>query len=237
MNEENLIVTGGSGILGTELKKILQKANFPSHEDFDITKINVMEKYLNSKDIKCIIHCAAITNLQEIRKDSKNALETNIIGTGNIVKICMDKNIKLIYISTDYVFKGDKGNYKEDDELLPINKYAWSKLGGECAVKLYDNSLIIRTSFGKDPFPYENAFNDQLTIREHVRETAKKIKLLINKEIKGIIHIGGSKKTVYDYAKEISPEKKIGKISIFDIELKIPKDTSLNLEKYNSLVL
>ena len=236
MIEEDLIITGGSGILGTELKKILPKANYPSHKEFDITKTETMEDYLKGKEIKCIIHCAAITNLQEIKKDSKNALETNIIGTGNIVKICMNKNIKLIYISTDYVFKGDKGNYKEEDELLPINKYAWSKLGGECAVKLYDNSLIIRTSFGKDPFPYENAFKDQWTIREHVKETAKKIKLLINKEITGIIHIGGTKKTVYDYAKEISPKKEIGKISITDIELKI-KDTSLNLEKYNSLIL
>jgi hypothetical protein len=66
----------------------------------------------------------------------------------------------LVYISTDYVFAGEKGMYKEQDELLPQNKYAWSKLGGECAVQMLDNYVIIRLSFGPDIFPYKAAFNN-----------------------------------------------------------------------------
>ena len=54
------------------------------------------------------------------------------------------KNIKLIYFSTNYVYPGSKGNYKETDSLLPVNNYAWSKLGGEASVQLYKNSLILR---------------------------------------------------------------------------------------------
>ena len=72
-----------------------------------------------------------------------NSIDLNIIGTANITKVCSDLGIKLIYFSTSYVYPGAKGNYKESDALLPINNYAWSKLGGESAVRMYKNSLIL----------------------------------------------------------------------------------------------
>ena len=58
------------------------------------------------------------------------SISTNIIGTSNVVLACMESNVKLVYISTDYVYPGTDGNYKEEDPLLPVNLYAWSKLGG-----------------------------------------------------------------------------------------------------------
>ena len=61
------------------------------------------------------------------------------------------KNIKLIYFSTNYVYPGKRGNYKEEDPLLPVNNYAWSKLGGEAAVQMYSNSLILRVSMTEKP--------------------------------------------------------------------------------------
>ena len=82
---------------------------------------------------------------------------------------------RLVQISTDYVFNGEKGNYREDDPVFPVNKYAWSKLGGECAVLIYDNSLVVRTSFGPSQFPFEKAFADQWTSRESVGAIAGKI--------------------------------------------------------------
>src|SRR5690606_22152297 len=94
-------------------------------------------------------------------KDPLNGIETNIIGTANVVKLCMKHSLRLIYISTDYVFSGDKGDYKENEPVHPVNKYAWSKLGGECAVRMYDKALIVRTSFGANVFPYDKAFVDQ----------------------------------------------------------------------------
>ena len=72
--------------------------------------------------------------------------------------ICFQRNIRLIYISTDYVFSGEKGNYNEQDELMPQNKYAWSKLGGECAVQMYKNSLIVRLCMTEKPFVHSKAY-------------------------------------------------------------------------------
>ena len=67
-------------------------------------------------------------------KDICKSIKLNIIGTANVVNVCNEFNIKLIYFSTGYVYEGKKGNYSEKDPVLPINNYAWSKLGGECAV-------------------------------------------------------------------------------------------------------
>ena len=70
-------------------------------------------------------------------EDINKSINLNIIGTANITKACKDYNVKLIYFSTNYVYPGITGNYKEKDALHPINNYAWSKLGGECAVAMY----------------------------------------------------------------------------------------------------
>ena len=148
----------------------------------------------------------------------------------------MRYRIRLIYISTDYVFKGDKGNYKETDPVYPVNKYAWSKLGGECAVRLYDNVLIVRTSFGPDIFPYEKAFTDQWTSREVVSVVAKKISSLIDSLAKGTIHIGSKRRTVFEYAQSHNQNKKIDKLSIHDVSFRVPEDTSLDCEKFDSLL-
>ena len=75
-------------------------------------------------------------------KNIIKSMNSNIIGTANVVKCCKKNNIKLIYFSTNYVYPGIKGNYSETDNLKPINNYAWSKLGGEASVHLYKNSLI-----------------------------------------------------------------------------------------------
>ena len=120
-----------------------------------------------------VVHAAAFTSPPKVDKDPARALDVNIIGTANLVRLCMARGLRLIYISTDYVFRGDRGNYREDDSLYPVNKYAWSKLGGECAVRMYDNSLIVRTSFGPNVFPYEKAFADQWTSRESVERVRR----------------------------------------------------------------
>ena len=88
-----------------------------------------------------------------------------------------------------------RGGYREEDELHPVNKYAWSKLGGECAVRLYDRSLIVRTSFGPDVFPYERAFVDQWTSRESVSVVARKLVELVDSERTGVVHVGGPRRT------------------------------------------
>jgi dTDP-4-dehydrorhamnose reductase len=233
--ESKVIFTGGSGLLGSEFRKILPQLDYPSSKEFNVTDYAQMKKYAESKGCELIIHAGAFTSPPLIDKDPLKALEVNIIGTSNVVRLCAEFGARLIYISTDYVFKGDKGNYREDDPVYPVNKYAWSKLGGECAVRMYDRALIIRTTFGPNVFPYEKAFVDQWTSRESVAIIAKRISKLIDKDITGVIHVGGRRKTVFEYAKGLDETKDIKELSVNDVSFRVPKDTSLNCDSYNEM--
>jgi len=236
INESQVIFTGGSGLLGSEFKKLRPHIQYPSSKEFNITNYDQMKEYVSSNGSELLIHAAAFTSPPLVDKNPLKAVEVNIIGTSNVVKLCIEFDAKLIYISTDYVFRGDKGNYKENDPVYPVNKYAWSKLGGECAVRMYDKSLIVRTTFGPNVFPYEKAFFDQWTSRENVSIIAKKISKLIDKDITGVIHIGGKRKTVFEYAKGLDQARDIGKISINDMAFNVPVDTSLNCDRYKEVI-
>ena len=234
--EHNMLFTGANGLLGSKLKELLPNSLFTDLEDFDVTDYSQMKDYIEAHTIELLFHAAAFTSPPLIDKDPLTAIETNIIGTSNVVKLCMEYNIRLIYISTDYVFKGDVGNYREEDPVYPVNKYAWSKLGGECAVRLYDNALIIRTSFGPDVFQFEKAFTDQWTSRESVSRVAEKFVKLIKKDITGTVHVGGERRTVYQYACDLDKEREIGILSINDVNFVVPVDTSLDCSKYAKVI-
>ncbi len=208
IDQKKILFIGGSGLLGSEFKKYLPDMHYPPKTEFDITNYNQMDRYLVNGNWSMIVHAAAFTSPPKIDRDPRLAIDVNIIGTSNVVKLCMKYTMKLIYICTDYVFKGDKGHYKEDDPVFPVNKYAWSKLGGECAVRLYDNSIIIRTTFGPNVFPYEKAFVDQWTSRESVSTTARMIAELLDKDFTGTVHVGGKRKSVFEYAKSLDPKKR-----------------------------
>jgi dTDP-4-dehydrorhamnose reductase len=231
-DKANIIFTGGSGLLGTELKKIRPDFDFPSSNLFDVTNYDQMRSYLESNPCHTCVHAAAFTSPPKIDENPLRAAEVNILGSANMVKLCITFDCRLLYISTDYVFPGDQGNYMELDPVNPVNKYAWSKLGGECAVRLYDKSLIVRTSFGPDVFPYDKAFIDQWTSREPVSIIAGKISSLVDSEMTGIVHVGGRKQTVFEYAKSLNQEKEIGGLSIQDVGFLVPQDTSLNCDRY-----
>ena len=161
------------------------------------------------------------------------SISINIIGTSNVVKACEERNIKLIYFSTNYVYPGEKGNYKESDPIFPINNYAISKLGGECAVRLYKNSLILRISMTEKPFVHEFAFNDvEMNFMYH-DEFAKILLKLINE--KGIINVGGKTQTVYNFVKQ--KQKNIKPISGRKmINKKFPLKQSINLSKFQKIL-
>ena len=133
------------------------------NEYFRKKKISTLEvkKYLKNKKPKYLLHLAGLSRPMKIHDtDIGQSIDKNIIGTANITKICSKYNIKLIYMSTCYVYPGIKGNYDEQSSLLPINNYAWSKLGGESSVRLYKNSLILRASVTEKPFVHKSAFID-----------------------------------------------------------------------------
>jgi len=222
-----IIFTGGSGLLGSEFRKIRPDIDYPCRKDFNVTDYGQMTEYVKANGCDLLIHAAAFTSPPMIDKDPLEAIEVNIIGTANVVRLCIEFDARLIYICTDYVFRGDKGDYKEEDPVYPVNKYAWSKLAGECAARMYDRSLIIRTTFGPNVFPYENAFVDQWTSRESVSVIAGMINKLIDKDITGTVHV--------EFAKGLDEAKDIGELSINDVDFSVPVDTSLNCDKYKEL--
>lgn len=232
---ESILVTGGNGLLGSALREILPRAVYPSSSRFDIRDPAQMNHFLSAGDYSVLVHAAAFTSPPRIDRDPIQALETNILGTANIVRLCMQHELRLIYVSTDYVFRGDEGLYREEDSVHPVNKYAWSKLGGECAARLYDKALIVRTSFGPDTFPFPKAFEDQWTSRESVSVFAQKLVGLLGSDITGTLHIGGPRRTVLDYARSLDPNKQIEPLSIHDVPFAVPSDSSLDCRRYESL--
>ena len=229
---KKIVVTGGNGRFAKILKDTNPGKNyyFPTKKKLNILKIRSIEKYLKKIKPKILIHCAGLSRPMNIHdKFINKSIDLNIIGTCNIVKICKKLKIKIIYFSTGYVYPGIKGNYKETDSLNPINKYAWSKLGGECAVKLYDNSLILRLIMCEKPFVHKYAFSDIKTNFIFHDQIAKIIPKILNK--KGILNIGGKIQTVYDFAKRY--KKNIRKTSG---KKHFPPNPSMNILKLKKIL-
>ena len=76
-----------------------------------------MERWIDGRSIEVLIHGAAFTSPPKVDADPLRAIDVNIVGTANVVRLCMAHAIRLVYISTDYVFRGDRGQYREEDEL------------------------------------------------------------------------------------------------------------------------
>ena len=236
IKKNKIVVTGGTGRFAESLKRIKSNYNFiyPSKKNLDITNINSIYKYLKKTKPKSVLHLAGLS--RPMNKHDKNISESinlNIVGTSNLVSVCSKLKIKIIYFSTSYVYPGNKGNYKENDSLLPWNNYGWSKLGGECAVQMYKNSLILRVCMTEKPFLHKKAFsNIKLNFIFHDK-LAKILIKIIHK--KGIINVGGPTKTVYNFAKKFNP--KIKKIFVKKTsKINFPLKPYMNLNKLNKLI-
>ncbi len=233
--KKKILVTGGTGRFGSILKtlKTNYKMFFPSKKNLDITNFKSIQKYIKLKKPNIVIHLAALSRPMNIHDlQIQKSIDLNIIGTSNMTKACTEKNIKLIYFSTSYVYPGKKGNYKESDSLLPVNNYAWSKLGGECAVQLYKNSLILRLCMTEKPFVHKAAFYDVKNSFMYHDEVAKILLKLINK--KGIINVGGKSQSVYNFAKIENPN--IKKIFLKKKKINMPINSSINIKKLKKIL-
>jgi dTDP-4-dehydrorhamnose reductase len=145
----------------------------------------------------------------------------------------MKYNIKLIYFSTDYVYPGIDGNYDEEDYLKPFTNYGWSKLGGECSVRLYDNHLILRMAMNKRPFPHPKALTDMKKSLMYIDEVPKILLKLLDEN--GTINFGGKSQSVYDFVKETNSD--IGKITLDEInDVNMATDCSMNTNKLKRLI-
>ena len=233
---QKIIVTGGSGRFGQALKKIKTKHNvfYPNKNELNILKYNSILDCIKKNKAQIIIHLAGLSRPMKVHEDEiAKSIDLNIIGTSNITKACAKKNIKLIYFSTNYVYPGTKGNYKEDDQLLPVNNYAWSKLGGEASVQLYKNSLILRVCMTEKPFIHKEAFANVKTSFAYHDTIANFLFKILDQ--KGIINIGGKAQYIYDFAKKNN--KNVNKIYLRkNSNIGMPFDSSMNLSKLNKIL-
>jgi dTDP-4-dehydrorhamnose reductase len=234
--KKNIVITGGNGRFGSVLKKINNKNNllFPSKKKLNILKFNSLKNYLKIKRPKILIHLAGLSRPMDIHdKNINKSIDLNIIGTANIVKVCSLLSIKLVYFSTHYVYPCNKGNYSENSPLLPINNYAWSKLGGEAAVQMFKNSLILRLCMTETPFVHKSAFANVKSNFIFHEDVAKILFKLINK--KGIINVGGKRQTIYNFAKKNNPCVKKIYLKKKTI-IQFPKNPSINISKLKKLI-
>ena len=236
ISKNKIVVTGGGGRFAQSLRNIKSKYKFsyPEKKSLDITNLKSIKKFLKRAKPTSVLHLAGLSRPMSLHDiDISKSINLNIVGTANLVRVCSEYNIKLIYFSTSYVYPGKKGNYSESDSLLPWNNYAWSKLGGECAVQMYKNSLILRICMTEKPFVHKKAFaNVKLNFIFH-EDLVKILIKLLNK--KGVINVGGNAKTVYNFAKKFNPNVKkiyVTKNSMY----KFPLKPFMNISKLKKII-
>ena len=231
-----ILVTGGNGRFAKTLKEKNYSLNlkFLKKKQLDILNPKSIEKNIIKYKPKMILHTAGLSRpMFQHEKNISKSIDLNIIGTANITKVCSELSIKLIYFSTNYVYPGTKGNYKETDPLLPVNNYAWSKLGGESAVQLYKNSLILRVSMTEKPFIHKKAFANVKSSFIYHEDVRKYLFKLLNK--KGILNIGGKTQYIYNFAKKSN--KKVKKDYLKkNSNHNIPFNSSLNILNLNKFL-
>jgi len=234
--KKRILVTGGTGRFGSILKRLKteHKMFFPVKTTLDITNFKSIKKYIKFKKPNIVIHLAGLSRPMNIHdRQIQKSIDLNIIGTSNVTKACAEKNVKLVYFSTNYVYPGTKGNYKETDSLLPFNNYAWSKLGGECAVQMYKNSLILRLCMTEKPFTHKAAFYDAKNSFMYHDQVAAILLKLVN--AKGILNVGGKSQSVYNFARINNPN--IKKIFLKNNKkINMPMNSTMNREKLKKIL-
>ena len=264
-----LLVTGSSGLLGHITVELAQNdyTVIPLHKTkplysdslkLDITnEIEVLNLFYKLKP-GAVIHTASETSVDKCETEKEHAWKTNVEGTRNIALACGKVDGKLVYISTDYVFDGEKGNYMEQDKPNPINYYGVTKLEGENQVIQHcKNYAILRTSVLYGLHPQKQNFatwtinqlkqNKEITVVEDhyntptLADNLAEIAIeVIQKDLQGLYHASGSERiSRYELARQIAKTFYLDSSLIKPINMsqlaawiaKRPKDSSLNTEK------
>jgi len=276
--KERILITGSNGLVGTyfcrppALNKYRvytlfhsEPANFENSISVDLSNSSgVFKKVLNNVKPNIVVHLAAMTNVDQCETDRDTADKVNHLSVKELANyIAISKDCFALYVSTDYVFDGEKGNYVETDNADPINWYGMTKFLGEQELLECDSEgwCIARTStpFGVHPrklsFPLFvmknlsqghkiNALTDQVTSPTYSFNLAEMMLEIVVKRIKGIMHLSGSSQisrfnqaleiaSLYDLDKDL-----IKPVSIDEMkrQARRPKDSSLNITKaYNTL--
>lgn len=166
-----ILVTGGHGQLGTALAEVLKSEEvlLTDSDDMDITNEVLLEKTFGKFGPDFIVHGAALTNVDGCEENPELAKKINAEGTGNLVEACRKYDVKMIYVSTDYVFDGQASKpYLPEDKPSPKSVYGDTKLRGEEATKTLSDYWILRTSwvYGEG----KNFVRTMLTLSETMTE-------------------------------------------------------------------
>ncbi len=261
-----LLITGVSGLLGNNLAYYFNKKYdvvgiYYSHpvnikgvstEKCNLLDINCIKKIISEFKPSVIIHCASLTNIDQCEIDKELTKEINVNATNNLVNATKDEDTKLIYISTDAVYDGVKGNYSEEDNVNPQNYYGLSKYEGELEVLEKKNSLILRTNiFGWNIQNKKslgewivgelqakrriNGFKDAYFSSIYTMELARIIDISINKNVTGVYNCGSiDSYSKYEFAMQIADcfgmdKTSITPISIYDFHFGVRRGKKLTL--------
>ncbi len=226
---------GNKGMLGSDVGYFLKETHkdyIASDIEVDITDLEELKRFISDKKIDWIINCSAYTAVDKAEDEPGKAFKINAEGALNIAKIAREKEAKLIHISTDYVFDGEKnGSYTEDDDPNPMGVYGKSKLEGERNIQnIIEKYFILRTAwlYGKNGnnFVYTmlrlfkekevvKVVSDQWGTPTHTKDLAGTIiKIIQDKSDKyGIYHFTNEGRTNwYEFAKEIYERAKKHKL-------------------------
>lgn len=229
-----ILVTGGSGQLGSELRNLLDEKKIgyvaPSSKELNITDEKAVEKYIDELKPTVIYHCAAYTAVDAAEDEGKEINHlVNVLGTRNIARAAEKIGAVIVYISTDYVFDGslEDDEYRVDAQTNPLNEYGKAKLMGEEAIQKYASKFyIIRTSWVFGEYGKNFVFTMQRLAKEHPKLTvvddqvgrptwtktlAEFMVYAVDKKVEyGIYHLSNDNScTWYEFAKEILKDEDV----------------------------
>ncbi|MBE6494098.1 MAG: dTDP-4-dehydrorhamnose reductase [Methanosphaera stadtmanae] len=259
-------ITGGSGLLGQRLSTVADNddeivlshnAN-PTNNTVkcDITNLDEVKQVINREKPDVIIHCAAMTNVDLCEDEIEKAYLINGDGTGNMAQAAEEINAKIIYVSTDFVFDGKTGFYKEDDSVNPLGIYAKSKYDGEVQVQKYSTNWAIArvsvlygwherqnfTTWVVDQLRQNNQINivtDQINSPTLADNAGEAMFEIARQDKNGIFHTAGNDRiSRYDFTELIAEAFDLNKDLInptdsskFVQKAPRPQDSSLDVSK------
>lgn len=267
-----VLIIGGSGLLGMKLREVFEENNYDVYASFhnnpiagkncfqmDITQKDDVFHVLEKASPDVVVHTAAYTNVDGCEKNRRQAFDVNVRGTENVASAVEKIGAKFVYISTDYVFDGEKGFYKEDDLANPVNYYGLTKLEGEEVVKkICSNFVIARTSvlYGSNKMNFVTWIIDQLEKGEQVNivtdqyvsptlnvDLAEQLMGLIEEDSSGVFHAaGGERISRYDFTMVVADVFGLDKGLISPVRMedfnwlaKRPVDSSLDVSKISEI--
>lgn len=232
-----LLLTGGGGRLGTELRALLPGVLAPTRQELDVTDAAQVAAAFARERPEVVIHAAAYTDVGRAERDRAACWSVNVEGTRHVARAANEVGAKLVHISTDYVFSGETGDYREDDTPGPVvNFYSLTKLVAEEAARAARRHLILRTSFRPREFQYPVAFEDVFTGQDYVDVIAPLVAAAVTHALDiedEILHLVTERKSVYDLARRRRPDVRAGRRA--DAPVVLPADVSLNTERWRQL--